>query len=115
MSEKSRCSSRKFGEGMQQTLVKRGIYMALEEAASFSRALLNLAEHGLLVPVEKPTDGVNRKTRTDSDLVVQVQFEVGRTRRVVSALLLPHDLNRVVDALGTGDEYQQRPLCCLSE
>jgi hypothetical protein len=61
MSEKSGHSSRKFGEGMQQTLAKRGIYITLEEAASFSRGLLDLAEHGLLVPVEKPTEGVTRK------------------------------------------------------
>jgi hypothetical protein len=56
MSEKSGSSSRQFGEGMQETLAKRGIHLTLEEAASFSRALLDLAEHGLLVPVEKPEE-----------------------------------------------------------
>jgi hypothetical protein len=51
-------SSLRFGEGLQQTLAKRGIQISLEKAARLSRALLDLAEHDLLVPVEEqPYDG----------------------------------------------------------
>jgi hypothetical protein len=58
----------KLGEPLRRALASRGIDVSLEDAARVARALLSLADQGLLEPVEKPEVKVAEGASSDSSL-----------------------------------------------